>query len=668
MKLVLRKQGRSIRRRFVLTVFFLVLVAVGASVGTATVVISRALTEEARREALQGVEGLERSLNDLRDKALGEARTFAADPELAVAVAAGNREEILRLLTPLVETSGLDFVTVTDREGNVLARTHQPEKFGDSVTGQDNVRSALSGSPLGAVEPGTVVKLSARGGAPVKDPSGAVVGVVSGGFNLTEKDTLVDRVKDLFGVDATLFLGDVRVSTTIQENGKRAVGTKLKADLAERVLGKGESFTGEAAILGKDYITAYKPLPGPDGKPLGVLFAGESTELVHQARNHILLSLGVVALLTLVLAYALTEMLVRGLTRPLLYLESAMAEAAGGDLSGTVTLDRDDELGRMGQAYGTLVESLRATLKRVEEVSATLSESAEELSASADQSARAAEMVAQSVTGAAEGADRQRSLTEEAASLVGGIAESARAADEEARRLGDLAKRGAEDAQTGRRDAQAAVAQVRLVGESSRGIAQAIGKLEGGSARIGEIVDLITGIADQTNLLALNAAIEAARAGEAGRGFAVVAEEVRKLAEQSRDAAAQIHTLIEGTRADMAQAATSAQEGDGNVRRGIETVERAVGSLERLVDRFGEVARGVETFGEVTRRTAAQGAEVVEHITETSRIAADVAGEAQTVSAATEEQLASMEEIASSSHNLSKLALEQDALLRQFRL
>ena len=120
--------------------------------------------------------------------------------------------------------------------------------------------------------------------------------------------------------------------------------------------------------------------------------------------------------------------------------------------------------------------------------------------------------------------------------------------------------------------------------------------------------------------------------------------------------------------ADMAQAATSAQEGDGNVRRGIETVERAVGSLERLVDRFGEVARGVETFGEVTRRTAAQGAEVVEHIIETSRIAADVAGEAQTVSAATEEQLASMEEIASSSHRLAGMAEEQDELLRRFRL
>ena len=374
------------------------------------------------------------------------------------------------------------------------------------------------------------------------------------------------------------------------------------------------------------------------------------------------------ALLTLVLAYALTEMLVRGLTRPLLYLESAMAEAAGGDLSGTVTLDRDDELGRMGQAYGTLVESLRATLKRVEEVSATLSESAEELSASADQSARAAEMVAQSVTGAAEGADRQRSLTEEAASLVGGIAESARAADEEARRLGDLAKRGAEDAQTGRRDAQAAVAQVRLVGESSRGIAQAIGKLEGGSARIGEIVDLITGIADQTNLLALNAAIEAARAGEAGRGFAVVAEEVRKLAEESNGAARQVGEII-GVLQGHAEASIRVTEQTSSIMAAtVERAQEARSGLETALEEIGRINDVMQNIASVAQEQAAASAEMATGIDQVTKGTVEVVESIENIRKSAVETTKASEGVAQEAQSMATGAQRMHGLLERFKV
>ena len=445
---------------------------------------------------------------------------------------------------------------------------------------------------MDTVEEGTAVRLSARAGAPVRDGSGAVLGVVSTGYDLT-RDHLVDRVKQLFGVDATLFLRDERVSTSLQENGKRLVGTKLKPDLASGCWAGGRASAARRTSWGGPTSPPTAP-PGPDGSPWGSSSRGRAWRRWPGPQPHPPF-LGAVALLALGAAFVLTEMLVRGARQTLEASGTGHGGGGGGDLTGSVELERDDELGRMARAYGTLVASLRETLGKLGEASRTLSESAEELSASADQSARAAEQVAQSVTAAAEGRigsepwRRRRSPGDRHRRRRPGGGRGGPASGGS----GGPGRRGCPDGAHRRPGGGGPGAPG---GGELREIASAIGKLEAGSVRIGEIVDLISGIADQTNLLALNAAIEAARAGEAGRGFAVVAEEVRKLAEQSREAASQIHTLIEETRSDMARASVSAREGDENVRRGIETVERAVGSLERLAGSFGEMARGVETL------------------------------------------------------------------------
>ena len=110
--------------------------------------------------------------------------------------------------------------------------------------------------------------------------------------------------------------------------------------------------------------------------------------------------------------------------------------------------------------------------------------------------------------------------------------------------VSDQSKITQEKAQNGKKLLIDLVASVEDIAEVSQEVAQSVELLTERSQEIGKIVDLITGIAEQTNLLALNAAIEAARAGDAGRGFAVVAEEVRKLAEESAQAAEQIGALI----------------------------------------------------------------------------------------------------------------------------
>jgi methyl-accepting chemotaxis protein len=184
------------------------------------------------------------------------------------------------------------------------------------------------------------------------------------------------------------------------------------------------------------------------------------------------------------------------------------------------------------------------------------------------------------------------------------------------------------------------------------------GKLGERSKEIGQIVDTISGIAGQTNLLALNAAIEAARAGEQGRGFAVVAEEVRKLAEQSQDAAKQIAVLIGEIQGETDRAVAAMNNGTREVKLGAEVVNASGKSFQEIAEMVTRVSGQTKEISAAIELMANGSQQIVESVKEIDELSKHASGEAQTVSAATEEQSASMEEIASSSQALAHLAMD----------
>jgi methyl-accepting chemotaxis protein len=209
---------------------------------------------------------------------------------------------------------------------------------------------------------------------------------------------------------------------------------------------------------------------------------------------------------------------------------------------------------------------------------------------------------------------------------------------------------------------------MEAVRDSSNEATTAIRDLGEKSERIGGIVEAISGIADQTNLLALNAAIEAARAGEQGRGFAVVAEEVRKLAEESRQAAGSIAELTDEIRSGTARAVSVVEGGSARTNAGVTTVEEARETFRRIRASVEDVHGRVDEIVGAIERIDAGGAQVREDISAVAAIAEQTSAATEQVSASTQQTSASTQEIAASARELSRSAEELERLASRFKL
>ena len=374
--------------------------------------------------------------------------------------------------------------------------------------------------------------------------------------------------------------------------------------------------------------------------------------------------------LIVVLAISVVAVLIitKKITTPLELMTNALVKLRDGDFIITQrTIQRDDEFGALANMVADVRKSLNRLMRDTNASAAQLAAASEELTASSQQAAQASSMVANSVTDAAGATAEQQTYVNDAMESINNTAESVERLNQTAETVSQHASESKDEAEAGSKAIQQAVEQIMSVEKIVNNSAATVDKLGKGSQEIGQIVSDISEIAEQTNLLALNAAIEAARAGENGRGFSVVAEEVRKLAEQSQEAAQRITTLIGGIQADTNEAVQSMQEGSSAVKAGTESVSK----LKEAFDRIQTAALGVsEQADAITAEVHAVAQETTNVKEKSSRIlekGSQVSGEMENVSAASEEQSASASEIASASNSLSELAQGLQNSLHKFK-
>ena len=354
---------------------------------------------------------------------------------------------------------------------------------------------------------------------------------------------------------------------------------------------------------------------------------------------------------------------------PLLAMVAFCKELAAGDFRDKPRkVLRKDEIGQVADALAAMRGSLRNLMQQINESAEQLAGSSEELTASAEQSAQAANQVAEAITDVANGAEQQLGVANSTSKVVQQMSASIQRVAANANQVAGETAQAADKAKEGNKSVDKAVNQMASIEQTVTTSAQVVSKLGERSKEIGQIVDTISGIAGQTNLLALNAAIEAARAGEQGRGFAVVAEEVRKLAEQSQDAAKQIAVLIGEIQGDTDRAVVAMNDGTREVKLGAEVVNASGKAFQEIAELVTRVSGQTKEISAAIEQMANGSQQIVASVKDIEELGKKASGESQTVSAATEEQSASMEEIASASQALAQLAMGLREAVSKFQI
>lgn len=632
------------------------------------------LQEDTRQSVDERNHGIMQMFDIYKINAQAHANALAKYPQLIDATKRRDAQALFAITKPLMEDSKLDYMVITDPKGFVIIRTHEPGKIpkaNDNIANQVNVAQAMNGKTFVGIEEGKMVKLSVRAGAPLYDETGTLIGVISTGY-VVSQNGIVDTAKKMFGAEFSLFLQGERVATTLMsEDGNRLVGTVLDNPvIIQTVLKEGKAYSGFNIVEGKKYTVLYVPLVGADGKIIGIVFTGIPVAFIEKIANAMTYRVVGVAGFGLVLVVAAAVFFIRRMLRPLhLMLEKIQEVARGNFRIELINIQSDDEIGRLAGAFNTMLTSLRGLIFQVTQSSERVALSSEQLTTSAKQSALVSSQVAGTITQVAEETDRQVKsvevtnmvVEEQISTRIGQIADSAHA-------MASASDKTTNAAQEGGKRVDQAVKQIGNIEKAVTRSAQVVIRLGSRSKEIGQIIDTIYGIAGQTNLLALNAAIEAARAGEQGRGFAVVAEEVRKLAEQSQDAAKQIAALIGEIQNETDEAVKAMEEGTHEVKLGTEIINTAGRSFDEIVMMVQQVSGQVGEISVAIQEMASGSKQVVSSMKELDEIGRNTAGHAQTVSAATQEQATTIEEIAGSSQVLGKMAEELRSAVQQFEI
>ncbi len=450
-----------------------------------------------------------------------------------------------------------DFMAIFDANGNIIWKSDNFDLADFDINTIGNGYEGIVADSKAGLTVQSAMALTEDG-----NRSGAVVA----GMLLSENSWL-DEFKAETGSEFTIFNGSTRYATTVENNGKRAVGTDMSQNVNNTVLGKGQSYSGTADILGQKHYVNYEPMYDINNKLVGAYFSGISSSESDSLKYSTIFASILVAVIVGVLSMAIfTVITVKAVINPIKEAEKLAGEMSKGQLSNINANMKlgNDEIGDFVRNLQATEESLSSYITDIKNVlaqmasgdftakpeveyigdfteikvsfdriSEALSEIIGGISKTSNDITNGAGQISEGSQVLAEGTTRQAASVEELSATINEIT--------------DQTEQNANNAREAGRISAESTKKIEYQNSEIQNMLSAMEEIKSKSDQIRNIIKAIDDIAFQTNILALNAAIEAARAGAAGKGFAVVADEVRTLAAKSAESAQQTGELITST-------------------------------------------------------------------------------------------------------------------------
>ena len=470
-------------------------------------------------------------------------------------------------------------------------------------------------------------------------------------------------------IELTFFEGDTRFITSIKDkNGNRAEGTKASEEVWN-IVKTGKDYQSDGIdISGVKYYVYYTPVCTDDGKVIGMAFAGEKESIVNDAKNNLMISFVEIALVLTVVYLIILIWLARVIRKPLAKTAADIENIANGNISNEISgSSKIAETDKLITASRILKEKLNDIVSGVNEHVVNLQQNTASLKERADfcndgtkQISQAMEELSVTAVTLAENVQDVNAKSLEMGNAITDIDGDVQVLSDNSNHMDKANEDAAKSIETVLDSSNRSSAIVEKITNQIEETNQAI-------SSINEAVDLIMDITGQTSLLSLNASIEAARAGQAGRGFAVVADEIKKLSEQSAQGADAIKQVADNIFEKSNESVALVNEVRELIGKEQEDISVSKESFEILSKTINDNLVAVSRISEKTKQLDTIKQAIIGNINDLSAISEENAASNQEVSANITNIAESIDEMNAATGHVNNISEKLAQLMEYFK-